>query len=100
VRRVIQQNEWRRIKAAFARNSLIDADNVRIKVTTNWGKITVKVNVDSWFETRPCRRDSLVTPDLTQVEDHLTIMCWRGRGLAVSRGSNYLLERGGNARDV
>jgi hypothetical protein len=40
VGRVIQENEWRRsaneIKPAFARNSQIDADN--IKVTTNWGK--------------------------------------------------------------
>jgi osmotically-inducible protein OsmY len=64
-------NVQAKIKAAFARNAQIDADNIR--VTANGGKVTLMGNVDSWYERSLAEDTAWSAPGVTQVEDRLII---------------------------
>jgi osmotically-inducible protein OsmY len=61
-----------KIKAAFARNAQIHADN--IIVTAHGGKVTLTGNVDSWHQRELAETTAWSAPGVTQVDDRLSII--------------------------
>jgi osmotically-inducible protein OsmY len=61
-----------KIKAAFARNARIDANN--IIVTANGGKVTLTGNVDSWYQRELAENTAWSAPGVTKVDDRLSII--------------------------
>ncbi len=60
-----------KIEAAFARNALIDEDN--ITVTADGGKVTLSGNVETWNERDLAEDTAWSAPGVTQVDDRLTV---------------------------
>ncbi|WP_199084361.1 BON domain-containing protein [Bosea sp. ASV33] len=60
-----------KIKTAFARNAMIDAED--ITVVTDGGKVTLSGVVDSFYERDLAARTAWSAPGVTQVEDNLLI---------------------------
>jgi len=61
-----------KIKAAFARSSQFDGNN--ISVAADGGKVTLTGNVDSWYERTLAEDTAWSAPGVTQVEDRLTVL--------------------------
>jgi osmotically-inducible protein OsmY len=61
-----------KIKAAFERNSQIDAD--AIKIATDGGKVTLTGSVDSWYERGLAEDMAWSAPGVTDVDDRLAVV--------------------------
>ena len=60
-----------KIKTAFTRNAMIDAEDITI--VTDGGKVTLSGEVDSFYERDLAARTAWSAPGVTQVEDNILI---------------------------